>query len=550
MVMFTKKTGKYLSVLNELKPLLIMRESLIRPSTKEAYLNQLNLDLNRMRYFNEEHSIAEMQRRLRDISHLYDEKTQQLIDPSRPFNFMQGDFYAGLFSEMYVKMTKEYFSTMQALSDRNVTDNEIGDYINQLGLSYIDDDGELCALSFVFFRNIAPQQESDPSKLPFAVFVIRKTNAALIDREVTAIIHPDLVSLTPVDEIDPSTEEIPADTSELSEQDLVGDLEHVLKSKKLSKLIRGIIVGDSISRQRFDEISKQIAAPELRDSRIVLLSKLVEKLSFVADAKHNEVDTAIKDDLLLSLMTLIKKLREDLNFANHLTLESIEKLVEDPKSSEFFRRLPDVKHPVPLEIKEALYALNKKFDQKPNLNRLNWKTEELNGEIQRLRDSNKFGFNNAFIIALLAGTVGVSMLVLALLMPVFPIIPIVGLALIVAGASALVIHRNIVSNNEKLIGDLEGQVEESYKRYDRHMAPKHAEYDQQFFALCEQLPPTPQVTTSHQVGVIQEQQDLSVADVGGQNPHGFFRPQLTIRIPNDYPVQEDDNRPKRNLMDR
>jgi len=194
-----------------------------------------------------------------------------------------------------------------------------------------------------------------------------------------------------------------------------------------------------------------------------------------------------------------------------------------------------------------------KLDQKPNLNRRNWEIEVLNGEIQRLRDLNKFGFNDAFHIASLAGSVGVSMIALSLLMPVFPIIPIIpiipifglalGLALIVAVASALVAHRIIVSNNEKLIGDLEAQVEESYKRYDRVMAPKHAECDQQFFSLCEQLPPTPLVE------VIQEQKYLSVADVGGQNPNGFFRPKLTIRIPNDYPVQEkDDYRAERNSI--
>ncbi len=250
MVVFIKKSGSYFEMLNSLGLLQVYGSKL--SSTKEVYLRQIDVDIDRIPYFPYGQStIEEIKDRLKDISHLFDE-TRQTIKPNKDLMYAQGDFFAGSIGVSYLNYSKKYSSTLELCAEHEL---RMEDYYKKLELSYIDDDGHLCGVSFSFLA----EPLVDTTKLPFILSFIRNTTASPKDREVTTIMHPDLSNLELIDHQAIQIPESPiALSTTLDDHDLTTELDILLNSKKLSKFLNGLIVGESIARRRFDEISQQL----------------------------------------------------------------------------------------------------------------------------------------------------------------------------------------------------------------------------------------------------------------------------------------------------
>ena len=477
-MMFKKYTGSPIAILNTLKPLRIMLRSSLTAQTKDAYLEQVGRDLDRIRYFNDKHSIAEIQHRLRDISHLYDDEARRLKDRTRYLSYTQGDFDASIFTELYVKNTAEYLNTMVATGKKNK------EYCDSLGLCYVDDNGVLCGLSITYFRNIDANHKADFSKLPFTVSIIRHSNSALIDREVTSIIHPNLLSLTTPIDGEP-TKALPlAKSSDVDEQDVIQALDQALNSKNLSQLLKRLVIGESISRIRFDELQQKFLLPK---------SKLLEGLRLATLGQRTEE----KDKLMLALMILINKINEDTDYAYRLTLNSIQQLINDVERSPIIAQLP--KMDCSSATKEGLIAASETYTAK----KLTIETE-LKKKIAALHDSDKdhdlnqsvfkrhFGSIVSAGVGLLATSVGLMLFLGALpFLPVLPVLPLVGLALIAVGLATTLISGLVAVINEVRLNHyqkkLTNEVFQLQEQHARRIKPTHVAYEQSVVERCRQL---------------------------------------------------------------
>ena len=285
--MFKVYEGTYVELLHTLKPLQLLRDQVLKSQTKDDYLRAINLDLNRIRYFTDHTSLDQMQQRLRETAHLVD-ATGELKDPERYFAYSQGDFFAGMFSELLVTLTVESHKSQELGVPQG---DELSNYSGTIKLVYINDDNVNCGISITHFRKRDPETgEPYNSKVPFVVSIIKNTNGALVDRKITSFIHSDILSLTPACDIDQVADVAHAKEHDVTETDLLGEINKAINSKKLSKFLQGLIDGESVSIERFKEISLEIE----RNCSVQTLYPLLEGAYFSAEQAesfnliHNE----------------------------------------------------------------------------------------------------------------------------------------------------------------------------------------------------------------------------------------------------------------------
>ncbi|WP_133126994.1 hypothetical protein [Legionella nagasakiensis] len=192
MAAFKKYVGNYIEVASTLfRDLPSHTPNLIEGSTKSTYDHQIAADLPRTHYVSYQYPVAEIQHRLQDTSHLYDDATETLKDEKKPLAYTQGNFDGRIF-------TRARINTLPGYPENSFIAHEhaggINSYYNDICFSYIDDDGRNCAFSIAFLRDDPDPEKS--IKRPFSLAIIRNTTAAPSDREVLYLTHPTLVPET------------------------------------------------------------------------------------------------------------------------------------------------------------------------------------------------------------------------------------------------------------------------------------------------------------------------------------------------------------------
>ncbi|AHE66541.1 hypothetical protein [Legionella oakridgensis] len=302
MVAFKKYTGNYSQVLSQLH----LPKGFDAPNgSKTAYDEAVEKDLPRICYASYQHSVREMQDRLRDTSHQADES----------LSYTQGNFYGGVFTESSIKTLPKFFD----LIPQAASEGTLRTFQNSIGFAFVDDAGRNCGISITYLRDDSnPDIPADARNCPFAVAIIRNTTAEPSQREVTYLSHPDVLA-----------EEAAAAGEDLDSAALPAELARLINSEKISRLLQPLFAGESISLQAFSELDERIKANhniDDRDYRTTLLQKYVtfaqtmphdddldEHLAAVAEAAQNDVNFFKLDDFEHSLKTLFTKINEQID---------------------------------------------------------------------------------------------------------------------------------------------------------------------------------------------------------------------------------------------
>lgn len=369
MRVFRKLAGNYIEVLNTLPFPEAMRVSMLQPQTEVQYLEAIDRDENRSMYFADRYSIYEMKQRLRQTHHLT-KQDGQLHDPQKPLIFNQGDFSGASIGKNYIHNSLNHMQTC-------LTADELGksptDYSDSICLHYVDDDNANCGITISFLKQPSLVPERHPDQRPFVITIIRHSNLAPVDRDVTCYIHPELVDETPALADDPQTTltenldpvtKIKPDV--LRAEYLSSQLEKAIGSQKLSLMLKDLFRGDTLSHKQFKQLKKKIkdnnVSPEFRDA---LLDNIT---AFVCQETSSIISN---DDNILHLLGLIRELALNYQFSEHLTQQKITMLpalLVDPSFTQRFSAIVPQNNATLFRDmlkahKKKLSTLNQHFDE-------------------------------------------------------------------------------------------------------------------------------------------------------------------------------------------
>lgn len=160
------------------------------PMDPQAFSHQLELDIERTCYADYQHSMQDIQRRLRS--------TEQLT--GKVHSLSQGQITAALFTEI---PTTEKRVKLMTCGDSNLVDQ----LSNEFCFTYLDNDGTVCGLSVAFMlpyyelsKNNQDQTASFPQgfatgRYPFSLSVVRNGVNTPSEIEVSFYAHPDMLCL-------------------------------------------------------------------------------------------------------------------------------------------------------------------------------------------------------------------------------------------------------------------------------------------------------------------------------------------------------------------
>ncbi len=176
---------------------------------------------------------------------------------------------------------------------------------NSLRIAFTDDDGNYCALAISCLRD-----DPDPTKLKtgekipsveerkhlFTVAFIKNTTLAPNKREVTVLSDPIFMEGNK----NPKVSEIEAGS-------VPTEVDRLINSKNLSKLLEGLFNDDSISMEKLNELSRRIQVNSNVDNRDFKQQQLKELRALMVDMPNNT-------DLLQDLRGVIANSSSDVDF--------------------------------------------------------------------------------------------------------------------------------------------------------------------------------------------------------------------------------------------
>jgi hypothetical protein len=252
---FKKFTGNYIEAAKWMR--LPPAVDLCELQSLDEYNSQIEKDLHRTAYLSFDHTTSEMKEQLRDPSHLTDENR----------SFSQGNFDGGVFTRLIRDLHPKYQEVMRLANLENTLDQGMA---GDIRVAYIDDEGNPCALSIAYLRDDPDPDKGDvfipvgERKRAFTVCIIKNTNLAPADREVTLLTHPLLIK------------DGQENTPDIDEQDIPEEVSRLLNSKVVSVLLTGVFEGESISLSKFNALDNRIKEDRNIDNRDFKQKQLTE----------------------------------------------------------------------------------------------------------------------------------------------------------------------------------------------------------------------------------------------------------------------------------
>ena len=231
-----------------------------------AYREQVEKDLHRTPYVSYSHNVAQIKDILR--------KEDRFTEETR--SFTQGDFDGG---SLALTCTKMGYKFLHGIGRAGAEGSETS-FIDDIRIAYLDDNGVPCALAISYLRDDpSPETEISPNDPPvaqrkrnFVVGIIRGTNYAPNDRQVTVIAHPTLLPY-----------QVKSLGSSINEAAVPGEINEQINSKKLSQLLTGLFQGDSLNMERFEELHRRIKPNLNIDNRDVKTVQLQHFIDFARE---------------------------------------------------------------------------------------------------------------------------------------------------------------------------------------------------------------------------------------------------------------------------
>jgi len=338
MAKFKKFTGNYIEVVKALG----LPDVFYANLGKETYKRQIKLDLGRIKYLSYQHTVAQIQARLEDTSHL----------SKGEYSYSQGDFFAGFFSEISIKNHDRYNEVVTLASNEKTLEN----VFNAVDFSYTDDEGNLCGLSIAYLRddcdpnNVSTNQiPVHERKLPFNVAVIKHVNREPAQREVTFISHISFLS-----------RKLDAKGTSLAAEELPLQLSKVTNSKAVNQLLTGLFHDDSVELEPFLALTKRLRTNTNIDNRDVKLEKLFDL--FVMQARLLP-ENSLNDKqrvLFIELTGIMQSAYGDINFFKDKSVEDIEQIVELYQQNPIIMTLRPIKSQQ--KVKDKLFEIVRNYN--------------------------------------------------------------------------------------------------------------------------------------------------------------------------------------------
>ncbi len=342
MTTFKKYTGNYIQVINALE----LPKRFYMSTTKDDYEKQITKDLGRTRYVSHRLTVMEIKKRLQDTSHLYNDVTHQLIAAGKYLSFTQGDFEATNFTNGYMMNKNQY---MDGLSQAGM-ENTQTDYHQVFRIIYVNDNDELCGLSIMFMRDdsdtkIAPELR----KRPFVVVVTKNTTATPSEREVTYLSHPALIY----------TPEVLERGKDLEEKELANEITKTINSKTITQLLTGLIAGDSVSINHFNQLDDRIKGNRNIDDRDTKLNKLSDLYVIWARLRAENSSDITKQQHMNKIMDIMQSATQKLSYFQDKDWKWVENIVKAYECL-LVSNLPAIKEPQ--TVKEKLMSAQQQFN--------------------------------------------------------------------------------------------------------------------------------------------------------------------------------------------
>ncbi|MFY7697322.1 MAG: hypothetical protein ACOVQX_00600 [Legionella sp.] len=314
MTCFKKFNGNFIEVVQQLGLSSDFYTTRNETSVKniQKYDQQILLDLPRTCYVNTKICSEEMKTRLANRTHL---------DPSNAVSYTQGMLNGNFFPATYLSST----FLCQAYSDA-IAENSTQDLNNNLSFSYLDADDKLCGVSINYLRDDSSIHRINPvpndeRKRPYIITIIRNTNAAPDNREVTYISHKSLLAT-----------DLNKQGDELNFNQLKQEVRQRLNSDQIFYLIEEILKEDSVSLSAFNRLKERLVCNGNIDDRDL---KIIQLKKIISDIKKNTVLSIAQQDIVAISEHLLQHSQSQIDLFKHISFEDIAFLESWPKQSIF-----------------------------------------------------------------------------------------------------------------------------------------------------------------------------------------------------------------------
>ncbi|MCR9192393.1 MAG: hypothetical protein NXI01_06995 [Gammaproteobacteria bacterium] len=232
-------------------------EAYCEPSSKDAYVTQLEIDRYRGRYVSLDLAISHKMIR----QQVYDPQTYEQTQ-----TFSQGDFYAGI--------AKIFFTTESVLLSRA----QMGRRIKDLGFSYIDQDGQIRGLSI--FK--IPSKEDPPTPSQYAIAISSNIHQSPNNRNLSLLCEETLLDEAGYDN---SRHQIAEELLNTDDDTALTSLKDLINSEKHYQFIRDLLENGTISDQKFQRLKALVDATV--NSHDVILQQLPQLLQTARELDQN-----------------------------------------------------------------------------------------------------------------------------------------------------------------------------------------------------------------------------------------------------------------------
>ena len=249
MTKFIKISGNYGEVANKLG----FAASEFAPSTLEQYTEQVAKDLGGRTpaIISFTHTATQVQQQLADTTNFPPERLQ----------YAQGNFDGGAFTKNYLGLTAILLNAMDNFAAIGETTNDnMVDLIRDIRLAYVDQDEKgkdvYWGISITYLRldpNVGkPFIPMDQRARPFVVTLIKNTNFAPADRDVTYLSHPKLLTN------DAASQGVEVKRGVLAEIANVINSHSAQNASKILALLADVIQADTLSMKHFNALSARL----------------------------------------------------------------------------------------------------------------------------------------------------------------------------------------------------------------------------------------------------------------------------------------------------
>jgi len=267
-----------------------------------------------------------MQARLADTTELADHE----------LSYSQSNFYAGIFS-LGIQIHPSFESTtLSAFEERTLVD-----YYKSRGFTYVDDDGIKCGFSITYLRD-----DSDLSihvaerPRPFTIAIIKDVTRPPQERDVTYITHNSFVS-APTPGAEAATAAI---RSDLESGDVMNEVQRALNSTAIIQLIPGIIKGDNIELEPFNELDARLVVNQNLDDRDPKMTQLFDLFVMCTQLDADPTQSEEKTSLMQKLMDIINEAYQDIDYFKNKSLKDVEEIVAHYQRKPLISTLPPLKN--------------------------------------------------------------------------------------------------------------------------------------------------------------------------------------------------------------